>query len=272
MNATVRPSGAQDRSATPQSPAVTCRDRAPGRASTTNRCDQRSTWPDPSQRQSARVIRRASGDGSACAAGRFRAGRPPTGGTSADQEARRIDLGAEGQAAAVGRPRDFGHRAMAPCREDALPAGTEIEDDQGRRRVLVGRVGAHEGDAPAVRREPAGSRRERAPWSAGEGVATRPASRGTAWRWLTYRLPRIARRTTTASRPSADRSSSSTTTCSRMSAGVMARRLGMSDRVVAPLRLSHARSAQRVRPPRDRRRRCATPWPAADRSWPSSRP
>ena len=125
VKTTVRPSGCQAMSLTPQSPLVTCRGTAPRSRSTTHRCDQRSRWPSSSQRQSMRSIRRARG---LSLLGRSRRGRPcPTsqrGGSTSAVNARRRP---------VRRPGDLADPAVAAAPDACAPGRRRCRSAAGSR-------------------------------------------------------------------------------------------------------------------------------------------
>ena len=223
VNAILCPSGLQAMSDTPQSPEVTCRGLAPGFASTTNRCDQRSRWPTPSQRQSDRVIRRASGDSSRRDRGSLRpiGGTSPTrnrGGSTSAVKARRDPSGDHSTSPTDPkpiartwrtRPPAIGTRhrrvgspssSVSPRRNATCRASGEIRGQPSRTAPLVIARGADDATRDAE-------------------VSSRPSR--TTCRWLWYRSRRMMRFVTTATLPSAAMSCSSRTTCRRMSAGVI---------------------------------------------------
>ena len=183
VKAIVRPSGCQAMSETPQSPLVTWRGRAVAQ-STTKRCDHRSRWPSSSQRQSVRVMRRARGDGVSATFAFGRAGGDRAG--LADDEPRRVDLGGEREAAAVGRPGELADRPVIArsWRAHGVGRALEIEQRDPRGRVVVGRVGADEGERVAVRSRAAAGcpAPRRGSAGAARGIA-RCDSRSIANRW-----------------------------------------------------------------------------------------
>ena len=154
-------------------------------------------------------------------------GRPDPG-DRPDEPARRVDLRGEGDAGPVRRPGDLADAAVAAAPDGPHPAAVDGDQPQGRRRVVVGRVGPDEGDGPPVGRDPRARVADDAagqdPRPGDPGSATverhgQQVSRDSGSPW-------IVRRTTTAVDPSRDRSSSSTTTWRRMSAGVIGGRSG----------------------------------------------
>ncbi len=177
-------------------------------------------------------------------------------GRRSHDEPGRIDVRGEGQARPVGRPGDLADALVRPGPDAPRRAARDGHEVQGGGRVVVGRVGPDEGHGPAVGADPRPRIADRA---AGQdprprhGPARRPAGwrrdgRGSGCRGSSGG-PRPPRR------PSGARSSSSTTTIERMSAGVIGgalRRLGMGGRIAAALRFGHAHPADRDRPPAPR--------------------
>ncbi len=166
VKTTVRPSGCQAMSLTPQSPLVTCRGTAPRSRSTTHRCDQRSRWPSSSQRQSMRSIRRARGLSWSVVPTRATGPTSQRGGSTSAVNAIRVPSG--DQAISPTPP-------WRPRRKRAHPAAVDPDQPQRRGRVVVGRVGPDEGDGPPVRRDP---RARVADDPAGQDP--RPGDRGTS--------------------------------------------------------------------------------------------
>ena len=120
-----RPSGAQAIAETPQSPSVTWRGRAPGFASTTNRCCHRSRCPTSSYRQSIRSIRRATGSS-------------PDFGSGADDEPRRVGVQGEREPLVRRAPtrsrRPTARAASGP--PTALPGRPSASSGRTRRRAV----------------------------------------------------------------------------------------------------------------------------------------
>ncbi len=149
VNAIVRLSGCHAMSATPQSPLVTWRGPPLGHV------DDEQVRPAI---EVALLVVPPVGPGDAPRDGTVVLGRLAATGDRrrlADDEPGRVDLGREGEPVAVRRPGDLADRPMSPDLRRPDPAGpAEVEQVDGRDRVVVGGVGADEGDRVAVGAEP----------------------------------------------------------------------------------------------------------------------
>ena len=150
----------------------------------------------------------------------------------ADEEPGRIDLGGEREARAIRRPGQCNrpHRARPG---GSLGRGRRLTGPRGSSRARSSSSGCRRMKATV---EPSGERRGHRSRTRPEVSGTRvapPPSSAMAHRCATYRSPRTDRRPTTATRPSAERSCSSSTTWRRMSSGVNGRR-AIADSVATP--------------------------------------